>query len=654
MGKKPPKDHIPRKRIDLTSSDVNAERVDALKHLFPEAFIEAKVDFDKLKAAMGESINDAPERYTFSWAGKSEAIRILQTPTRATLKPCKEESVDWDNTKNLFLEGDNLEVLKLLYKSYFGRVKMIYIDPPYNTGNDFVYPDNYADPLATYLKLTGQQDAEGNLLTSNPETSGRYHSAWLSMMYPRLFLARQLLREDGVIFVSIDDTEVHNLRMMMNEIFGEENFFGQFIWHRRQRADSRNQTNVSPDHEYIVAFSKMNNAALKGEKIDTDKYTNPDNDPRGPWASIDLSGLATANQRPNLHYDIIDPNTGDVYPPNPNRGWSKSKANVERMIKEGRIIFPKKPTGRPREKKFLNELNSTTTGFSTYLESKRVGYTTNGTRELTSLFNNRVFSFPKPSTLLREFISQMTSGDDIVLDFFSGSSTLAHAVINENNDTGSRIRFIMAQLPEPCEQDSEAFQAGFLTIADIGKERIRRAIKQIKEQHEVDTNKANGGLFKDKAGKEVNLDLGFRVYKLSESTHRPWLHTHQASPEQFAAYQAQLEEQLDPILEGSTPEDILWEVALKEGYSLTSRVENLCNHSDSKSAPKPSNPFTLLFRVTDEDKGQSFLICLDDEITLSSIKTLELMKNELFVCRDRAITDEVAANLALQCRLKTL
>jgi adenine-specific DNA-methyltransferase len=353
--------------VARASADFLAEQMTRLKELFPGAFTEGKIDFDKLRAALGDLVDDGPGRYTFTWAGKRDAIRLLQTPTRATLVPCREESVDFDTTQHLFIEGDNLEVLKLLYKPYFGRVKMIYIDPPYNTGHDFIYPDNYADPLATYLQLTGQQDAEGNLLTSNPETSGRYHSAWLSMMYPRLFLARQLLREDGVIFVSIDDNEVHNLRLLMNEVFGEENFIAQLIWKSRQFPDARAVTHVSTDHEYIVVYSRRSDFRFRGVERDEAKFSNPDNDPRGPWMSRSLLGLATAEQRPNLHYDIVDPATDISYSPPPNTGWRYSAERMQSLIEDNRIIFPSRPSGRPREKNFVPNFSASLFPFRTSL-----------------------------------------------------------------------------------------------------------------------------------------------------------------------------------------------------------------------------------------------------------------------------------------------
>jgi adenine-specific DNA-methyltransferase len=333
--------------MDGKSKNIVENKIEQMKELFPEVFAEDKIDWEKLQATLGENVDFTNERYVLNWAGKSEAFRTLQAPTTATLVPDRDESVNFDTTQNLFIEGENLEVLKVLQKSYFNKVKMIYIDPPYNTGNDhFIYPDKFSESRDEYMKRVGDKDEEGYLMKEglfrkNSKDSGHYHSNWLSMMYPRLFLARSLLRDDGVIFVSIDDNEVHNLRLLMNEVFGEENFLGAFAWHRRQNADNRNITNISLDHEYLICYKSHDFDCFVGRFIDTTKYKNPDNDPRGKWASIDLTGLATIHQRPNLHFNIIDPENGAIYPPNPDRGWSKSKDTIEKMIIEKRILFQK-------------------------------------------------------------------------------------------------------------------------------------------------------------------------------------------------------------------------------------------------------------------------------------------------------------------------
>ena len=318
---------------DGETLDVVGENIKRLRELFPEVFVDGSIDFDALKQTLGSYVDDREERYSFTWHGKRRARRIAQMPSAGTLLPCKEESVNWDTTQNIFIEGDNLEVLKLLQKSYHRKVKMIYIDPPYNTGNEFIYPDKYQDNLDTYLKYTGQVDDEGFKLSANTETGGRYHTNWLNMMYPRLKLARNLLRDDGVIFVSIDDNEVHNLRLLMDEIFGPENFIACFVWKSRQNRDNRSKTGASIDHEYILSYGRR----IRGAARKTDQYSNPDSDPRGPWTSANMVGLATVDRRPNLHYDFISPTT-DINYGCPEMGWRYDKSTMSRLIDEKCIL----------------------------------------------------------------------------------------------------------------------------------------------------------------------------------------------------------------------------------------------------------------------------------------------------------------------------
>ncbi len=614
---------IQKEPVNKEAAAIVPEQIEQLRDLFPQAFTEGKIDFDKLKETLGEEVDSRPERYSFSWAGKRDAIRLLQTASRATLVPAKKESINFDETNNIFIEGDNLEVLKLLYKSYFGRVKMIYIDPPYNTGNDFVYPDNFADPLDTYLKLTGQKTTEGNLLTSNPETSGRYHSAWLSMIYPRLFVARQLLREDGVIFISIDDHEVHNLRMVMNEIFGEENFLASIVWRRRQVADNRNLNQVSTDHEYVLCYGREN-TSFSGVEKDLDKYRNPDNDPRGPWMSDNMTGLASRDQRPNLHYDVVNPENGHRYPPHPSRGWIYEKKRMERLIAEKRIIWPGMQDGRPRFKRFLNEIRSKFTGFSTVQD---FGYTTNGTREIVSAFGEKVFDFPKPLAVMKNLCKQITAPTDadLIVDFFAGSCTAAQAILEQNSEDNGNRQFIMVQLPEPTGNKD------YPTIAEIGKERIRLVAAKLKKESEGKLNlKTDNGA----------ADLGFKVFKLAESNYKPWTGPDKKDP---AAYADQMALYMDPFVPGWKPENVIWEVTIKEGYGLNSEIIHMKGITDND-----------IYHVTDTDKGQSFRICLDEVLKPAAIRALALGKNDLFICRDKAMTDELVANLALQCRLKTI
>lgn len=550
------------------------DRLDALRALFPEAFAEGKVDFDKLRAALGDHVETAKERYAFTWAGKTDAIRTLQAPTSGTLIPAPDESVNWDTTQNLFIEGDNLEVLKLLYRAYFGKVKLIYIDPPYNTGGAFTYPDDYSEPLGPYLRLTGQMNGVGTHLTSNPEASGRVHSNWLNMMYPRLFVGRQLLRDDGMIFVSIDDNEVHSLRLLMNELFGEENHVATLVWKSRQNVDSRNQTRVSKDHEYIVAYSKTPDLGrLRGKDIDRSKYGNPDDDPRGPWMSNSILGLANATQRPNLHYTVTDPTTGLEYQCPPDTGWRYSRDTMARKIGDGRIVFPASSNGRPREKKYLAELESEQTGFSSVLGDS-AGFTFNGSREVREIMGDRVFDFPKPVSLIRTLCEQgLGNTDDIVLDFFAGSGTTGQAVLDMNRQDGGNRRFILVQLPEPTGRGD------FPTIADIGKERIRRVIKKLTATQP-----------KTAAADAPAPDLGFRVFKLAPSHLKHWSGVVALIT---GDYLLQLDAFDNPFVNTIFDQHALvWELAILEGFPPPAHPWTSTKPPPTAASPSPASAGT--------------------------------------------------------------
>lgn len=559
------------------SLNILQDRLEKLKTDFPEIFTEGKIDIEKFKATFTDDINFDNERYVLNWAGKSDAFKVLQIPTTATLKPQPEESVNFDTTENIFIEGENLEVLKVLQKSYYGKIKCIIIDPPYNTGNDsFIYPDSFKENKTDYEKRIGDKDEEGYLMKEgmfhkNSKDSGHYHSNWLSMMYPRLFLAKNLLREDGVIFVHIDDNEVHNLRMIMNEIFGEENFISSLIWKSRQIVDSRTQNGVSNDHEYILVYGR-NDGGLRGKKSSIDKYKNPDNDERGSWMSNSILGLATAGQRPNLHYDITNPETGISYSPPAETGWRYSKDTMAAKINDKRIVFPAKKDGRPREKKFLSELESEYTGFSSLI-STDVGYTLNGTRELRDILEGNFFPFPKPVSIIKTLIEQGLSyeptDENIVLDFFGGSATTAQAVLELNKEDRGNRKFILVQLPEQCDENSEAYKAGYKTIADISKERIRRVIKKIETEQAKEQKKQEGEIdFGDKQ-ENKNLDLGFKSFKLSSSNFKIW-RGNEINEENIVQ---QLDAFTNPVREGSEQENMLYELMLKAGYLLTDKVE---------------------------------------------------------------------------------
>lgn len=608
---------VETEKMDLTSANIADEQRQKLKELFPEVFTEgAKIDFERLKLTLGEMVDPGKERFGMNWPGKADCFKIIQQPSIATLTPSREESIAFDTTENLFIEGDNLEVLKLLQKSYFGKIKMIYIDPPYNTGNDFIYPDNYSESLDTYLRYTGQIDDEGRKYSTNTEADGRFHSKWMNMMYPRLFLARNLLKEDGVIFTSIDDKEVNNLRALMNEVFGEDNFVAQITWKSRKYPDARAKTGVSTDHEYILIYNRSDFGRLRGIERDETKFSNPDNDRRGPWMSRSLLGLATKQQRPNLHYAIKDPEKGNIFEPPADTGWRYAKDRMEELIATNCILFPSKPDGRPREKKFRSDMQSEMIAFPTIVDDT---FTADGTVEIRNLFGGELFDFSKPSNLIKKLLVQGADKDAVVLDFFSGSSSTAHATFDLNKeDRGSR-KFIMVQLPEPTDENSEAYKAGFKTIADIGKERIRRVIKKIQAEHEEKKD-----LF---SGNKPALDLGFKVFKLQPSNFKLW-------DGEVAKDKDSIERQLALFVEHINPkssqEDILYEILLKSGFPLSTKIEKI------KLAKK------TVFSLADG----SMFICLEKELTPEVIKAMAEQKPIRVVCLDEGFkaNDQLKTN----------
>ncbi len=476
------------------SPDIKQANLQRLKGLFPELFTENQIDWEKLKAAFGDDINFANERYVLNWAGKSDAFRILQQPTTATLKPIPDESVNFDTTENLFIEGENLEVLKALQKAYYGKVKCIIIDPPYNTGSDsFIYPDRFSEKKEDYLKRIGDKDEEGYLMKEglfrkNSKESGHFHSNWLSMIYPRLFLAKNLLRDDGVIFVHIDDNEVHNLRLVMNEIFGEENFVAQFAWKKRT-TKSDVPFGVSQDYEWILSFTKAGfTAGISHER----KYYQASDFPNDRWRLADLTKQTTAEERPNSAFGMIDPKTKKAYPFNPNRVWGVTKDTCSEYYNKGKIVFPDDydflniniPAFRVFERedkaKALKKFGSDEAKKAVSMHlPKEVGMNEDGNKDILGLFNGKVFSFPKPVSLIKHFLTTISEKNSIILDFFGGSGTTAQAVLELNKEDGGNRRFILVQMPEPCDENSEAYKGGYRTIADIAKERIRRVIQKL-------------------------------------------------------------------------------------------------------------------------------------------------------------------------------
>ena len=564
-------------RLDGLSMDIEAENKARLQTVFPECFTEGKLDIDKLLSLCGEYITDDFEKYEFKWKGKSDCLRMAQRRSTATLRPCPSESVNFDTTQNLYIEGDNLEVLKLLQKSYFRKVKMIYIDPPYNTGNDFVYEDDFADPMRRYVEVTQQTTK------SNPETMGRYHTNWLNMMYPRLRLASNLLRDDGVIFISIDDNEVVNLRRLCNEVFGEENFVAQIVWQSRQSI--QNDTDISINHEYIVAYAKkrrIENRRLKESNyevwhkkedfvcyplpLDISAFANPDNDPRGLWKAAPFDA---PNVRPNLTYEIINPNTGEKYMPPTGRHWRTEEKRYLEWLADNRIVFGKTGVSRPQLKVFYEEKKEFGSVENTWFDGERFGTATKGTKELQNVFDGiSYFDTPKPIQLILKLIKLSgASNNDIILDFFSGSATTAHAVMQLNAEDGGNRRFIMVQLPEVCGEKSEAFKAGYSNICEIGKERIRRAGARLSLECGIrseELNENNSTLHTPNS----TLDTGFKVFKLDTSNMKLW--DDAPIPDGNVAT---LFERIDGHIDGLKPNrsdaDLIYEILLKMGYPLT-------------------------------------------------------------------------------------
>ena len=520
-----------------------ADHVNALASLFPSVVREGKVDFDALRQMLGDDVAKDDELFGLQWKGKAQARRAAITPSLGTLRPCKEESVDWDTTKNLYLEGDNLEVLKLLRKSYAGKVKMIYIDPPYNTGKEFVYPDNYQNGIEEYKKLTGQLGG----FKANVETSGRYHTDWLNMMYPRLTLAKDLLSDDGVIFISIDDHESANLVELCNEIIGETNFIAKLIWERAY-SPKNDAKFISNSHDYVLMYAKQIDKFEMGRLKRTNeanaRYSNPDNDVRGVWKPSDLS-VKTYNA--SCDYPIKTP-SGRIVEPPAGRCWRLSKKAFLERLQDNRIWFGTNGDSVPCLKRFLAELKYEGMAPTSILFYKDVGHTQEAAKEVANLLDASVFDGPKPVRLLKRLLTLAnTDKNSVVLDFFSGSSTTAHSSMQLNSEDGGKRQFIMVQLPEPCEKKSETSQAGYKTICDIAKERIRRAGKKIKEE---------AGL------QGQHLDIGFRVYKLDSSNLRVW------NPE-VDNLELALGSHEKHLLPGRTQEDLLYEILLKQGIELT-------------------------------------------------------------------------------------
>ena len=611
--------------MDGMSMNLEQANMDKLRTVFPECFAEGKLDIDKLLALCGEYIGNDFEKYKFEWKGKAECLKLAQKRSTGTLRPCPEESVDWDATQNLYIEGDNLEVLKLLQTAYYRKVKMIYIDPPYNTGNDFVYADDFADPMARYKEVTQQTTK------SNPETMGRFHTNWLNMMYPRLRLAANLLRDDGVIFISIDDNEVTNLKKICDETFGEENYAGQFPW-RKRTAKSDVPFGVSQDYEWILCYAKSGSfrACLEGG---TRKYFETPDFPGRPWRIHDLTTQRSALERPNSNFTMVNPKTGKEYPANPNRTWAITVETFKEYYSANRIVFPgdydflniQKPVLRYWKEDDMEKAGDSF-GFipvSTKLPDS-IGMTQDGTKDIADLFASKVFGFPKPVELIKYLVKATTSTSvmdgDIILDFFSGSATTAHAVMQLNAEDGGNRKYILVQLPEVCDEKSEAAKAGYKNICEIGKERIRRAGKKL-----TDTD----GQMQIGDSEKKPLDVGFRVFKLDSSNLQTW----DATPVDELRMEDLLNRMntmINRVKADRSDLDMVCEVMLKLGVPLTYSVNKVAVNSK------------VAYTVGDDCL---LLVCLAADITPEDVEAMaEYVPAKVIISRDSFANDTAMAN----------
>jgi adenine-specific DNA-methyltransferase len=622
-------------KLDLTSMKIVDEQWQKLKELFPEVFTEGnKVDFEKLKLTLGEAVDPGKERYGMNWPGKADCFKIIQQPSIAALTPARDESVDFDTTENLFIEGDNLEVLKLLQKSYFGNIKMISIDPPYNTGNDFIYPDDYSESLDTYLRYTGQIDNEGRKYSTNTEADGRFHSKWMNMMYPRLFLARNLLREDGVIFISIDDHEVSNLRKLCDEIFGEVNFIEQVIWKKRYGGGAKEKHLVSV-HEYILVYAKQiesigelfvpySQAAIERYYTQKDERI----EERGPYRTHPLEATKSMGERRNLVFPITAPDGTEVMP---KRQWLWSKDRVTQALSKGDLAFLRDKDGNwsVHTKQYLKDENGDIRKSKAFSIIDNV-FTQHGTNEIIDLFGDaQIFPFPKPTGLLKPLLDLVADKDSIILDFFAGTSSSAHAILELNKKDGGNRKFIMVQLPEPTEENSEAHKAGYKTIADIGKERIRRVIKKIKGEQEKKKD-----LF---SGDKPQPDLGFKVFKLQPSNFKLW-DGDVAKDEE--AIKKQIKLFVEHINPQSSQEDVLYEILLKSGFPLTTKIE--------KTVLAERDVFSIA--------DGSMFICLEKDLTPEVIRAMAEKKPERVVCLDEGFkgNDQLKTNAVQIMKIRNI
>ena len=603
-------------KLRMMSMDNVQMNVEKIQKLFPNAVTEVlrdgkptlAVDFDILKQEMSSIlIDDREERYQMTWPDKKKSVFLANTPISATLRPCKEESVDFDHTQNLYIEGDNLDVLKLLQETYLGKIKMIYIDPPYNTGNDFVYNDDFAMDSDEYADISGQYDEQGNRLFQNTESNGRFHTDWLNMIYPRLKVAKDLLSDDGVIFISIDDNEQANLKKICDEIFGETNFIAQIVWERAY-APVNLKKHFSESHDYVACYAKNATVTMCNglpKSVDAlSRYKNIDNDRRGPWKAADSTvGPAVAERV----YPLTLPSGRIVYPSS-GRCWLYSESKFKELIADNRVWFGSDGDSVPSIKKFANEVKQTMTPMTIWKYSE-VGHSQDAAKKLMELFDGHdIFDYPKSVDLIKRCIQLYSSKDCLILDFFSGSATAAHAVMQLNAEDGDNRKYIMVQLPEKCDEKSESYKAGYRTICDIGKERIRRAGKKIKEENPLTTQ---------------DLDIGFRVLKLDSSNMKDVYY----KPSDYSqGFLGQLE---DNIKVDRTPLDLLFQVMLELGKPLSAKIE------EQEIAGKK------VYVVDDND----LIACFDENITEDVVKAIAQKKPLYAVFRDSSLSsDAVAVN----------
>ena len=630
-------------KLRMQTANKADENFRKLAEMFPNVVTETidengevvrAIDKDVLMQEIGTKVVDGKEeRYQFTWPDKKKSVLLANAPISKTLRPCREESVDFDTTENLYIEGDNLEVLKLLQETYLGKIKMIYIDPPYNTGNDFVYEDDFAQNADEYLANSGQFDEDGNRMVQNTESNGRFHTDWLNMIYPRLKIAKDLLADTGAIFISIDDNEVENLQKICDEVFGESNYVATFPW-RKRTAKSDVPFGVSQDYEWIICYSKTNAfiASVEGKER---KYFISDDYPNKPWRIHDLTKQTTASERPNSYFTIINPKNGDEYPCNPNATWRITKETFDDYYKAGRLVFPgdypflniSKPVLRYWKE---DDMKKAGDSFGRVAVSTKfpdnIGMSQDGTKEITDLLKSKVFNFPKPSSLIKFLASVHTSSDDYIMDFFSGSATTAHAIMQLNAEDGGHRKFIMVQLPEKTDEKSEAYKAGYKNICEIGKERIRRAGAKINKENErlkdvpllkddkdiqlfnsiaqngYDAVQRTKSAF-ERCDVSYSLDTGFRVLKCDTSNMKEVFY----KPDEVE--QISFGDFENNIKEDRTPEDLLFQVMLDLGILLSSKIE---------------------------------------ETTIGGCKVFNVADGFLYACFDNNISDEVVTAIAMK------